>query len=65
LENLKGRDHSEDVGVDEKIRLELTLRKQGEKMWTGFICLRVIPIAGCREHYNEHSVLLKGTEFLD
>jgi hypothetical protein len=31
-ENLKGRDHSEDLGVDERIILEWILGKQGGKM---------------------------------
>jgi hypothetical protein len=41
LENLKGRDHLEDLGVDGKITLKLTLGwilgKQSGKMWTGCI----------------------------
>jgi hypothetical protein len=40
-ENLQGRDLSEELGVDEKIILELILRKQGGKMWTGFIWHRI------------------------
>jgi hypothetical protein len=39
-ENLKGRDRSEDLGVDEKIILEWILGKGG-KVWTGFVCLRI------------------------
>jgi hypothetical protein len=39
LENLKGRDHLEDLGVDGKI-LEWILGKWGGKMWTGCIWLR-------------------------
>jgi hypothetical protein len=41
LENLRGRDHSNDQGVDREITLELILRKQSEKMWTGFIWFRM------------------------
>jgi len=37
--NLKGRGHSEDLSVDG--RLERILGKQGEKVWTGFITLRI------------------------
>jgi hypothetical protein len=37
LENLKGRDHSEDMGVDEKIIFEYSLGKLGGKVWTGCI----------------------------
>jgi hypothetical protein len=32
-ENLKGRDHSEDLGVGGKIILEWILEKQDEKVW--------------------------------
>jgi len=35
-ENLKGRDDSEDLGVDGMI-FERMLGKQGGKLWTGFI----------------------------
>jgi hypothetical protein len=34
---LKGRDHSEDLGVDGRIILEWILGKYGGKVWTGFI----------------------------
>jgi hypothetical protein len=34
-ENLKGRDHSEDLRVDVKIILERILGKYGGKVWTG------------------------------
>jgi hypothetical protein len=40
LENLKGRDHSEDLGVDRRIILECITKKQDGKVWTGFIWLR-------------------------
>jgi hypothetical protein len=36
-ENLKGRYHAEELGVDGKIMLEWILRKYGGKVWTGFI----------------------------
>jgi hypothetical protein len=39
-ENLKERDHSEDLGIDERIILGWILVKECEKLWTGFICLR-------------------------
>jgi hypothetical protein len=35
LGNLKGRDHSEDLGVDGRIILRQILGKQSEKAWTG------------------------------
>jgi hypothetical protein len=40
-ENLKGRDHSEDLGVDGRIMMKCMLGKQDEKVWTGFIWLKV------------------------
>jgi hypothetical protein len=39
-ENLKGRNHSEDLGVDGRTILQCTLKKQGEEVWPGFIWLR-------------------------
>jgi hypothetical protein len=41
LENLKGRDHADDLGVDGKIILEWILWKEGGTLWTGFIWLRI------------------------
>jgi hypothetical protein len=41
LENPKGRDHSEDLGVDGRIILEWILGKGGGKEWTGFMWLRI------------------------
>jgi hypothetical protein len=45
LENLKGRDHSEDIGVNGKM-LEWIVGKEGEKLWTGCIWLRIGSIGG-------------------
>jgi hypothetical protein len=39
--NLKGRDHSKDLGVDGKITSEWILEKQGGKAWSGLIWLRI------------------------
>jgi hypothetical protein len=39
--NLKGRDHSENLEVNERIISELILEKQGGKMWIGCIWLRI------------------------
>jgi hypothetical protein len=41
LENLKGRDHSKDLGVDGNIILEWILGQKSEKLWSGFIWLRI------------------------
>jgi hypothetical protein len=41
LENLKGRDHLVDIGVDRRFLLKWILKKQGARMWTGFIWLRI------------------------
>jgi hypothetical protein len=41
LENLNGRDHSEDLGIDGKIILKLILRKLSGRMWTSLILLRI------------------------
>jgi hypothetical protein len=40
-ENLKGRDHSEVLGVDVRIILAYVLEKEGGKLLTGFIWLRI------------------------
>jgi len=41
LEDLKGRNHVEDLGVDGKVMLGWILRTQSEEVWTGFIWLRI------------------------
>jgi hypothetical protein len=41
VENLRGRNHSEDLGVDGGIILEWILGKWGGKVWTGCILLRM------------------------
>jgi hypothetical protein len=41
LDDLKGRDHSEDLGVDGEIISGWILGKSGGKVWTGFIWLRI------------------------
>jgi hypothetical protein len=40
-DNLKGRRHSEDLGVDGEMIFEGILGKQGGKVWTGIIWLRI------------------------
>jgi len=39
--NLKGRENSEGLGVDGRIRLELSLGKYGGEVLIGFIWLRI------------------------
>jgi hypothetical protein len=41
LENLKERDHSVDLSVEERIILEWILGKYGRKLWNGIIWLRI------------------------
>jgi hypothetical protein len=41
LEKVKGRDHSEDLGIDGRIILEGILGKEGGRLWHIFICLRI------------------------
>jgi hypothetical protein len=43
--SLKGRDHSKDQNVDDRI-LEWILRKQGWRMWIRFFWLRTETSAG-------------------
>jgi hypothetical protein len=41
LENLKGKYHSEDLGLDERMILKSMLEKQCSMLWTGFFWLRM------------------------
>jgi len=40
-ENLKEKEHSEDVGIDGKIILEWILGKWSGEVWTGLLWLRI------------------------
>jgi hypothetical protein len=40
IESLKEREHSRELSVDGRVILKLFL-KQGDRMWTGFSCLRI------------------------
>jgi hypothetical protein len=40
-ENPNGRNHSEGLGLGERILLEWILGKQARKVWTGFAWLRI------------------------
>jgi hypothetical protein len=44
--SLKGRDHSEDLRVDGRIVLECNLGKEGGRVWTGLIWLRLLTSIG-------------------
>jgi hypothetical protein len=37
LGGVKERDHSEDLGIDGRIKLKWILRKYGKTVWTGFV----------------------------
>jgi hypothetical protein len=39
--NVKGRDHSEDLGVHGRIIVEWFIGKQGRKVWAGCIWFRI------------------------
>jgi hypothetical protein len=41
VENMKGRDRSEQSGVDRRTISKEILGKQGRRLWTGFIWLRI------------------------
>jgi hypothetical protein len=51
----------EDIGIDGSITLGWILRKQGGRVWTGFIWQRL----ATSEHGNEPSGSIKGGDFLD
>jgi hypothetical protein len=46
LENLKGRNRLEDLGVDGRIILECIIDKHVREVWTGFIWLRIVTSGG-------------------
>jgi hypothetical protein len=47
---MKGMGHAEGLGIDERIILEWILGKWREKVWAGFIWLRIGTNGG---HYNK------------
>jgi hypothetical protein len=46
LESLKGRNHSEDLGIDKRIILKWILGRQGWRVSIGFIWLRIVTGGG-------------------
>jgi hypothetical protein len=62
LENLKGRDHLGDQGVDGSIILKLSLKQYGLTMWIGFIGLGIE--ASASENGDKPSGYTKGRQFL-
>jgi len=60
-EGLKGRYHSEEIGVEGKIMLEWSVGRCGLDASGS----RQVPVVGYCEHGNEHSGSIKGGEFLD
>jgi hypothetical protein len=61
-ELLKGRDHSEDLGVDGL--LDRILEKEGDKLQCGHIWLRIGTTGSCG-HSNEPLGSITGGEFLE
>jgi len=64
-ENLKGRDHLEDVGTDGRIILEWNLKMGVEKCGVDASGSGQGLVAGSCVHRNETSASIKGEEFLD
>jgi len=58
--NLKGRDNSEEQGVDGNIILNLIIRKSGGKFSLYSSGAGYGPVAGSREQCNELSGSVKG-----
>jgi hypothetical protein len=65
LENLKGRDHAEDLGIDGKIILEWILERRGKMCGLNASGSRWAPVGGSCEYSNEPLGSIKGGKFLD
>jgi len=61
---VKGRDHSEELGVDGKIILKWMLGKWSGKVWTRVWTGEGV-VAGSCQHSNGTSGSINGGEFLD
>jgi hypothetical protein len=64
LGNLKGRDHSEYLGLDVKIILKCILGKYGGGLWTGCIWLRIGTNEVPFEHGNKPLDSINAGNFL-
>jgi hypothetical protein len=67
LDNLKGRDHLEDLGIDGRIVSEwISMRIQvGSKLWTYSCGSGYGPVAGSCVHSNETLHSIKSREYFD
>jgi hypothetical protein len=64
-ENLKGRDHLEDPGIDGRITVECMWGSRVGKCGLDSCDSGQGPIEGCCEHGNELSGSLNGGDFVD
>jgi hypothetical protein len=61
---LKGKDNFLALGIEGRTLLNLHLNKQGLRMWTGFVCLRILSSAVRYEQVMKFWVLQKTQNFL-
>jgi hypothetical protein len=64
-ENLNGRDHLEDVGVDGRIILDGSKGDRVRRCGLDLSGLGYGPVASCYEHGNVPSGSMKGGKFLE
>jgi hypothetical protein len=65
VQNLKERNHLEDLGVDGSMTLKYTLNKQDARFWTSFIWLRIGTNCGLFSHGNAPFSSIKCRELID
>jgi hypothetical protein len=65
LESLKARDLSEDLDTNRRIILKRILKKEGGKLRTGFIWLRIGTSGKSCERINEPSGFIQCADILD